>query len=56
MTCLESINALEQAVPMTLYVRVKGKREKWHPAVYYGTPSWPSHSFWMVPGFRVDID
>ena len=41
---------------MTLYVRVRGKREKWHPAVYYGIQDWPSACFWMVPGFRVDID
>jgi hypothetical protein len=41
---------------MAFYVRVKGKREKWHPAVYYGAPRWPSYCFWMIPGCRVDID
>lgn len=39
----------------TLYVRIRGKREKWHSQVYYGHLIWPSYCFWLVPGFRVDI-
>jgi len=41
---------------MSTYVRVRSKRERWHGAAYYGVPLWASHCFWMVPGFRVDID
>jgi hypothetical protein len=25
-------------------------------AVYYGTSSWPSYSYWIVPGSVRDID
>lgn len=39
-----------------LYILTSGKREKWYPVVYYGMSHWPSASYWMVPGFRVDID
>lgn len=38
------------------YVRVRGKRERWHGAVFYGWPLWPSHSVWLVPGMKVEID
>lgn len=40
----------------SLYVRARGKRQKWHGVVYYGAGTWPSHSYWMVPGFKVEID
>lgn len=38
------------------YVRVRGKRERWHGAVYYGWPLWPSHCVWLVPGMKIEID
>lgn len=31
-------------------VKIRFKRSRWGWGVYYGSPRWPSNSFWIVPG------
>ena len=36
---------------LAMAARVRYPRApKWGWAVYYGSPQWPSYSFWIVPG------